>query len=526
MILLAGFLVGCVNRNADPQVPGPPAPDPGLDSGMVHTAGGVVRGVIGPGYRLFQGIPYGAAPVGEWRWQPPRPAPAWTGIRDASRPGPRCIQDTRRDPGGGRGDSEDCLLLNVWSPEGAVARPVLVWIHGGGFANGSGSMYDASRLATEGGLVVVTLNYRLGALGFLTHPALGEGNYGFADQQAALGWVRDNIARFGGDPARVTVAGQSAGAMSVCDHLAAPGSAGLFRSAIIASGPCQAIADVTTAERVGRDYVRERGCGGGSDRQIATCLRALPALELEDSPRYAHIGDDPLTGPITGTPVLPEDPVAVFGGPDAAAVPVLIGTTADEFTLFPAFEYLRTGELPTAQDYPRLLSLTFGAGADDVARTYPLPAEATPAQTVETYSQVVTDAAFACPAVQMATALARRAPVYFYEFDDPDAPRPEPLGQVPFRVGATHSLDLRYLFDIVGAPPLNPAQQRLSQQMIGYWAAFVATGVPATSDAPTWPGTQDPAGAGPVLALRIDGPRLISDYGVEHRCEFWSGLLG
>ncbi|HSA40466.1 MAG TPA: carboxylesterase family protein [Mycobacterium sp.] len=524
--MLTTALGGCGTRGSAPAGTALPAPpDPGLDDGMVHTTAGRVRGEIGQGYRLFQGIPYAAAPIGPLRWQPPRPAEPWPGIREASRPGKRCIQDVRLDPGGGHGDSEDCLFVNVWSPAGAVARPVLVWIHGGGFANGSGAMYDARRLTTEGDVVVVTLNYRLGALGFLIHPALGEGNYGLADQQAALRWVRANIAGFGGDPDRVTIAGESAGAMSVCDHLAAPDSAGLFRSAVIASGPCRAQADRATAERVGRDYVAAAGCARGRDEEIAGCLRAIAATDLEESPWYTRLGDEPLTGPVLGTPVLPVDPVTAMGGPDAVSVPVLIGTTADEFTLFPALQYLRTGAgLPTAADYPGLLAQAFGRHGAAVAARYPLPAGATPAQVTERYARTVTDGAFACPATRMAAALAGAAPVYFYEFDDPAAPRPEPLTRVPFRVGASHSLDLRYLFDIVGAPALSAAQRRLSAQMIGYWSAFVTTGVPAVPGAPSWPAVADATGAGPVLSLRTDGSRPISDYAAEHRCEFWAGL--
>ena len=172
---------------------------------------------------------------------------------DATKPGPQCMQDTGPDPRVGKPTSENCLTLNVWTPprgQRSDKRPVMVWIHGGGFVNGSGDIYHSRWLAAKGHIVVVTINYRLGALGFLAHPSLGPpgrvGNYGLADQQAALRWVRDNIAAFGGDPRKVTIAGESAGGMSVCDHLVAPGSAGLFRAAIIQSAPCQAQADLAT----------------------------------------------------------------------------------------------------------------------------------------------------------------------------------------------------------------------------------------------------------------------------------------
>ncbi|EUA07116.1 carboxylesterase family protein [Mycobacterium xenopi 4042] len=168
---------------------------------MVRTATGLVRGQVAADYRLFQGIPYAAPPVGPLRWQPPRPPAPWRGMRDASKPGPQCMQESR----GRKSTSEDCLTLNVWTPPlGATAEkhPVMVWIHGGGFVNGSGDLYNSRWLVAQGHIVVVTINYRLGALGFLAHPSLGAGNrvgnYGLADQQAALRWVRDNIASFGG----------------------------------------------------------------------------------------------------------------------------------------------------------------------------------------------------------------------------------------------------------------------------------------------------------------------------------------
>ncbi|HEY9264508.1 MAG TPA: carboxylesterase family protein, partial [Mycobacterium sp.] len=236
-----------------------PSPDPAL----VQTAAGAVRGLVAPDHRLFAGIPYAAPPVGPLRWQPPKPAPPWDGERDGTRFGPRCLQDLEGDLELGRQTDEDCLSLNVWTPAEnpesgpARPRPVMVWIHGGAFLNGNGGMYDARRLAARGDIVVVTINYRLGTLGFLAHPALGApghvGNYGLADQQAALAWVRDNIAAFGGDPGKVTVAGESAGGMSVCDHLVAPGSQGLFGAAIVQSGPCQAQLALPEAERISTD---------------------------------------------------------------------------------------------------------------------------------------------------------------------------------------------------------------------------------------------------------------------------------
>ena len=518
LLVTVVLAVGCGRSGSET----PPAQS--LDTGVARTTSGLVRGLVAPDHLLFQGIPYAAPPVGPLRWQPPQPAAEWSGMRDASKPGARCIQDTTRDPDFGRRTSEDCLNLNVWTPAGAAAgaqRPVMVWIHGGAFVNGSSDLYDARALTTQGDIVVVTINYRLGALGFLAHPSLepnGEaGNYGLADQQAALRWVHDNIANFGGDPAKVTIAGESAGAMSVCDHLVASGSVGLFRAAIIQSGPCQAQADKFTAERVSVNYAASVGCPDPAT--AADCLRALPTTKLEQPPWFSHLGGDRLTGPITGTEELPIDPVTAFAQGRAARVPVLIGTNRDEFTLFVAMQYLRLGRVP---EYRQLLTETFGAQGSMVGERYPLDRYGGSAALA--YSAAVTDGAFACSADQMAGALTRGAPVYGYEFNDREAPAPEALRHLPFPVGASHSLELRYLFDVSGAPPLNPAQRRLSDQMIDYWSQFVATGVPRVTGEPDWPELGAGAADGPRMSLQTGELRTFTDFGSVHQCPFWAAL--
>ena len=211
---------------------------------VVHTTSGAVRGTLAGGYRTFAGIPYAAPPVGRLRWTSPQKAKTWTGTRDATQPGNACPQ-TAGFLGDPASDTEDCLYLNVTTPRntGENKLPVMFWIHGGGFYSGSGSLYGAQRLATEGNVIVVTLNYRLGVFGFLAHPALDgkthkSGDYGLEDQQAALRWVHDNAKAFGGDAGNVTLFGESAGGISTCSHLAAPASKGLFQRAIIQSGPC------------------------------------------------------------------------------------------------------------------------------------------------------------------------------------------------------------------------------------------------------------------------------------------------
>jgi len=508
--MFAVLLAGC-GRGATETID---VPD---DPGVVQTDKGAVRGTVSADHRLFAGIPYAAPPVGALRWQPPTPAAEWSGFRDATRPGPRCIQDASNDVDGSP-TSEDCLNLNVWTPPpSGEPRPVMVWIHGGSFINGSGDIYNARQLASRGDVLVVTINYRLGALGFLAHPALGPdgdvGNYGLADQQAALRWVHDNIAAFGGDPDQVTIAGESAGGMAVCDHLVAPGSSGLFRAAIIQSGPCQAQYDLPAAERTSEKYAADAGCADPAT--VAECLRALPPERLQRPVLYGRIGTEQLSGPVTGTKTLPVDPMTGAAQGRAAKVPLLVGTTADEFALFTALQYIRGREFDAAH-YPELLAQAFGPDAGAVAHLY--PPEQFGGSVPLAYSAAVTDGVFACTADRLADSLSAAQPVYFSEFDDPGAPVPEPLHGVPFPVGAGHSLELRYLFDVGGASALNPAQQRLSDEMIDYWIAFIATGSPGSD----WPALKGVAGA--RMSLRPDGNRVIDDFDKVHRCLFWAGL--
>jgi para-nitrobenzyl esterase len=513
LVLVAMLAVGCGRGSGQ-------VPAASMDAGVVRTTAGLVRGGVAADHRVFSGIPYAAAPVGPLRWQPPAPVPAWPGMRDATRPGPRCIQDPANDLDPEHATSEDCLNLNVWTPPPSeVRRPVLVWIHGGGFVNGSGDIYKARQLASRGNVVVVTINYRLGALGFLAHPALGPaggvGNYGLSDQQAALRWVRDNIANFGGDPGKVTIAGESAGGMSVCDHLVAPGSAGLFRAAIIQSAPCQAQAGLPAAEKSSLDYAAEIGCG--QRESAAECLRALPADRLQKAPVYSDFGGVTMTGPVSGTQVLPVDPMVAFAEGRSARLPVLIGSNRDEFTLFVAGRYLRQGEDFSAERYPQLLSESLGANAAAVAERYPL--NRFNGSVPLAYAAAVTDRAFACPADRMSDELATAEPVYAYEFNDPSAPAPELLRDLPFQVGASHSLELRYLFDIGDAPPLNPGQQALSNQMIDYWAHFVTMGSPGSD----WPALHS-GDAGARMSLQPDGNRVVTNFEETHHCAFWATL--
>ncbi|RDH74236.1 carboxylesterase family protein [Mycolicibacterium moriokaense] len=530
LVVALGRLVGApgvsvpdILEPPSPVIPTPPPPQ--SDTSLVRTATGTVRGVVKSDHRLFADIPYAAPPVGPLRFRPPAAPPAWRGIRDATKPGPRCIQDPGADPEFGRQSDEDCLSLNVWTPAMTGSpRPVMVWIHGGSFTGGSGKMYDAKWLVRRGDIIVVTVNYRLGTLGFLAHPALGApgdvGNYGLQDQQAALRWVRDNIAAFGGDPQRVTVAGESAGGMSVCDHLVAPGSKGLFSAAIIQSAPCGAQADLPTAERRSVDYAAQVGCG--DVRTAAACLRGLPVDKLREPVAFYDIGENALPGPVTGSTALPVDPVTAMAHNEADRVPVLVGTNRDEFTLFVALQYLRLGKVYTADHYSELLRETFGANAAAVEARYPPSSYG--GNVPSAYSAAVTDGVFSCVAQRMGDDLARVGPVYAYEFNDRDAPAPEAMRTLPFPVGASHSLELRFLFEIGGAEPLDTRQQALSDQMLDYWSRFVTQGSPDAVGQPKWPALGADASAQRWMSLQPDGSRVVSTFGESHQCPFWASL--
>lgn len=532
LVVALGRLVGASPRAAVPSILEPPSPvvptpAPQSDTSLVRTATGMVRGKVEWDHRLFAGIPYAAPPVGPLRFRPPAPAQPWTGIRDTTDPGPQCIQDPGADPEFGKQSDEDCLRLNVWTPAMTGSpRPVMVWIHGGSFTGGSGKIYDSSWLVSRGDIIVVTINYRLGTLGFLAHPALGPpgdvGNYGLQDQQAALRWVRDNIANFGGDPDKVTVAGESAGGMSVCDHLVAPGSKGLFRAAIIQSAPCGAQADLPTAERRSVDYAAKVGCG--DPKAAADCLRTLPLDKLREPVTFFNIGEVALPGPVTGSAALPVDPVAGMADNEAARVPVLMGTNRDEFTLFVALQYLRLGKVYTAEQYPELLRDTFGANAVPVGERYPLSSYGD--NVPSAYSAAVTDGVFSCVNERMSDDLARVGPVYAYEFNDRDAPAPESMRTLPFPVGASHSLELRFIFEIGGADPLDPGQQKLSDEMLDYWTRFVTEGSPHAVGRPEWPALGADDAAQPWMSLQPDGSRVVTDFDDSHQCAFWANLPG
>ena len=486
---------------------------------------GAVRGAAVSGVDQFLGLPYAAPPTGNLRWRPPRPPAGWRGVRDATQFAPSCPQPTQRNPFLPSGAlSEDCLYLNVYTPtlRSTADRPVLVWIHGGGFTEDGARNYDGSKLAAAGA-VVVTINYRLGALGFLAHPALARhpggpaGNYGLMDQIAALDWVRSNIARFGGDPHNVTVAGQSAGGVSVLALLVSPRARGLFQRAIVQSGAFalaqQSLAD---AEAAGEAFSTQAGCPD----QTARCLRQLSVDSLVNN--FIRPG---IPGVVDGR-VLTESIGTALAAGRFAHVPILNGVNDLEELIFTAGLGLAVSGgtfvgVPihpvTPDGYTTDIAAVLGvsdAKAASIAALYPLDAYPVPDVA---FATLVSDANFTCPALQVDRWTSARVPTFAYQFNDDNAPE----RFAPLPPAATHSSELQYIFDQPNAPipgTLDADQQALAASMRAAWASFAAKGDPSTPSL-AWPaftpGQQ-------VMSLVPPQPQVWAGFARAHQCSFWA----
>jgi para-nitrobenzyl esterase len=497
---------------------------------VVRTDKGAVRGLHANNAREFFGIPYAAPPVGALRWRPPHPAAPWPGVRNATSPGSTCAQIGSIATGViTTSTSEDCLYLNVYTPTvtGRGGLPVMVWIHGGGFTGGAGSIYDGSVLAAQGHVIVVTINYRLGAFGFLALPGLDRkeagGDFGLLDQQAALRWVQRNARAFGGNPHDVTEFGESAGAASVCDNMASPAAAGLFARAIAESGCLLSSPSRQAAETTGRAFAARLGCADIAT-QVA-CLRGKSVagiLQAQSSFGWA---------PVAGTPVLPLQPAAAFAAGRYTHVPLLQGTNHDEGRFFVALGYDLAGHPLTAAQYAQVIQASYGASAAAVLAQYPLSGYASPDLA---YAQVITDSAFSCPAL-LADQLARRSGVYAYEFSDPNPPDDFNLTTLTFPLGAAHSTELQYVFQRIPfldtVPPFSAAQLALSSQMIAYWTRFAATGSPdhglsggSGLRAPYWPRFSASRPDVQELVPRTIAQESSAQFAASHRCAFWAGI--
>ncbi len=458
---------------------------------VVRTDAGAVRGVSADGLRSFHGIPFAAPPVGSLRWQDPRPVRRWPGVLDATAPRSQCAQ-LAPAYGGVTTYEEDCLYLNVTTPARRGGhRPVLVWLHGGSNLTGSGSAYDAAKLVRQGDVVVVTVNYRLGPLGWLG------GNFGLADQQAALRWVRKNAGAFGGDPRNVTLFGESAGAADTCAHLASPSARGLFHKAIPQSYSCAAPARTVAAAAEEKSRLAEAvGCDS------TECLRAVPAKTLLE--QYAAIGGN--AGPVAGTRMLPRQPADAIASGRVNRMPVMHGNTRDEMRLFVGLTY--PAGLP-AERYAAYVHATYGERAAEVLARYPAGADPRLA-----LAAIQSDHGTALATCTHLTAYRLFAgagvPVYAYQFADRSAP---PLIDLPnFDEGAEHATELTYLWrDLLGT--LTPEQESLSTAMVDHWTTFARTGKPA----PGWPRFRH---ADDVLNLEPGAVRPV-DVAARSNCAFW-----
>lgn len=496
------------------------------DPATVNTLYGPVHGKTNSASLAFLGIPYTKPPVGALRWQPPQKLDCSTIPLEATAFGSACVQ---KSPAGLITGDEDCLKLNLWKP--ATASPsnqkaVMVFIHGGGNMSGSAFtddaggivLYDGQLLAERGDVIVVTLNYRLNIFGYLVDDALAKeslqgvsGNYGILDQIAALQWVKDNIARFGGDPNRVLLFGESGGATDVCALLSSPLAAGLYSSAIFESGSCHGrptklVTDWSQA------FISRSSCAGSADK--LSCLRGLPATEVAAAMDPGSVQSGLVTtpaGPFVDGYVFPEDPEAAFAQGRSNKVPVVVGVNADE-TAAPLFGVpaMSAGEYST-----RVYSLFGDTHGSQVLSRYPATSYPSPKKA---FVALTTDWQFVCPARRAARALDRgqTQAVYRYLYTHVmDGPAQA--------LGSAHGLELFYVFQtmsrIVGYAPTS-ADLALERHVLDYWTRMAKTGSPNGAGAPAWP--EFSSDADDYLNLR-DLP--IGGEGVRTSlCDFWDDM--
>jgi para-nitrobenzyl esterase len=465
----------------------------GAASGQqVNIESGVVEGKQVGAVRIFFGIPYAAAPVGDLRWKPPVPPAKWAGVRRATEFGPHCMQGPIygdmifHDSGG----SEDCLSLNVWTPARTpeAKLPVMVWIYGGGFVAGTTSeaRQDGEHLAQQG-VVVVSMNYRLGIFGFLAHPELAKesghnsaGNYGLLDQLAALRWVHQNIAAFGGDPANVTIFGESAGSFSVSALMASPLAKGLFQKAIGESGAAFSSSGLPFDPLGVREEKDSKLVGSTFGVQTLAELRALPAQKLLDA--FGKPGPAAFAfGPDVDGYFLPESVPAIFAAGKQNDVPLLAGWNHDE----DSFEIVFSPQKPTVDSMKATAQKEFGAKAAEFLRLYPADTDAQAGRSMLDFAgdRFIAWATWRWIDAQSTTG---KQPVYRYRFDL--APPADPEG--PQELGAFHSAEIEYVFgqlDSKARVRWRPQDRKLSAQMQRYWANFARSGDPNGEGLAKWP---------------------------------------
>ena len=525
----------------------------------VPTASGIVHGATAGGVRSFLGIPFAATTGGANRWKAPQPVASWTTPFKATKLGPICPQIDPSTMKYATGGDENCLSLNVWAPDPAPKTPVpvMVWIYGGAFVFGSSGAapYDGNHLVPKGNVIVVSMNYRVGPLGFLSHSALAAedpnhatGNYGLLDQQAALKWVQTNIAQFGGDKTKVTLFGESAGGKSTCLHLLSPGSRGLFSGAIVESGFCTMPGlALPQAENQGDRYAQAIGC---TDSATAlSCLRAKSPTDITNGPATTPA---PLPGgifyqddatslsfqPIVDGVFLPDEPAAMFAANKEAPVPVLQGANTAEGVLFHFAALGAYTPVATDADYLAALTRRFGAtNAPAIAAHYPtatssgadggIPSDsgsagmdggATFASPNDAITQVTADAFFVCPARKLAQLLSgANNKTYLYSFNGvlTGAPLAQ-LMNVSF-----HSAELPYVFGnkyLLGSVPTG--SQPLVDAIEGYWTQFANKSDPNGGSSPMWPAYTTAGDQNLNLDTSITAGAGLK----KANCDFWDGI--
>jgi para-nitrobenzyl esterase len=507
-----------------------PADAPPVDDDPTHVTitDGEIRGsMVGTDHqaRAFLGIPYAKPPVGGLRWKAPQKPDPWTAPRDATTFSKRCAQLANATLQNAASSDEDCLYLNVWAPLPVpqTALPVMIWIHGGGNVNGSVSepvpfapapapyFYTGEFLAENHGVVVVSMNYRLGLFGFFAHPDLtaegSSGNQGLLDQRMAMQWVHDNIAKFGGDPGNVTIFGESAGSLDVCFHVASIGSRGLFHRAISESGGCTTRQRTKAeGEQAATAFATDVGCPSPG---ALACLRGKSAPDLMAS-------DDVAAGTGFGPDIdgqfLTDQPRALFTAGNIAKVPYLLGSNTDEGTLFTLSALITTPDQYIAQ-----LTTAFGAATagtisttvykiDDFADAKPNPAQAA-------WARVVGDSRLTCTTYDSAAlAAAAGSSVYMYNFDIP-----APVNLPPFYLGATHGSELTSVFGTSPTFATDASTKAASDRIQRYWTNFARTGDPNGGSDLAWP--KQAAGQNVRLNLGIQAT-IVNNFR-EAQCQFW-----
>jgi para-nitrobenzyl esterase len=454
-----------------------------------QTAQGTVEGESLGKVLAFRGIPYAAPPLGELRFRPPQPPSAWTGVRSALDMSPACPQLIDDDPTENNEAvmSEDCLALNVWTPNtDSAKRPVMFWIHGGGFTVGAtrNTWYDGRHLAARGDVVVVTINYRLGAWGFLDLSAFGaryaeSANVGLLDQIAALKWVKQNISKFGGDPNNVTIFGESAGASSVGDLLSMPVAKDLFSKAILESGlPGGRTGEMSNRhQHLTQTFLKL--LGAESPDEVAK--KSMKDLLNAQTQLFSTTTDIGTFGPSIDGVVLKEKPFAVVAEGRGSRVPVMIGTTLEEMRYFSTAEDIGIEQKPRALLLSQLASIVGSRAAevlDEYQRLYP--------KWGDTVVEIASDAFMRFPSIQLAEAVSAYQPVYLYLFTYRS-------NSTYKNFGSAHAMELPFVFGTVNTPEVivftgrDPRRYELADQVMDSWIAFARTGDPSLASGPRWP---------------------------------------